>query len=76
MWRLSKKLSSTKFVTLEDFPPEIIEERRSLLPILKAAQNCKTVKTAVLNYNKLHIDGRTYDVNSLNKLPESLKPEN
>lgn len=76
VWKLRNKLSSSKVIMSEDYPTEIIEERRALLPILKAAKNSTTVKTATLTYNKLHIDGKNYDVNCLNKLPEFLRPEN
>lgn len=76
VWGLRKKLSGTVYTMSEDFPPEIIQERRTLFPVLKAAKASSSVKNVQLKVDKLLIDGKTYTSKSLNDLPAPLKPKN
>ena len=52
--KVSKLLKGTSIGITEDFPPEIREERRKLLPYLKLARD--SGKKATLRYNKLIVD--------------------
>ena len=42
----------------DQYPPEVIAQRKKLLPILKAAKQDN--KDAYIKYNKLIVDGREY----------------
>ena len=76
VWGQRKKLAKTGFRISEDFPIEIVEERKVLYPIWKAAINCPTVKTAYLKVNKLQINGKLYSTKNLKDLPPQLQPTN
>ena len=76
VWGCRKKLANKDTKLSEDYPPEILEERRTLYPILKAAKNSERIKAASMRYNKLYIDSKLYGVNDLNGLPTFLRPEN
>ena len=54
--RQSKELKGTSFFVFEQFPREVSERRKALLPQLKAAK--RDNKQAWLSYDKLYIDGR------------------
>ena len=76
VWSNRKKLSKSEVKVSEDFPIEIIEERRTLYPILQAAIASQTVKYASLKYDKLEIDGKIYTSKNLQTLPANLHPAN
>ena len=60
--RLSaKNLKGTLFGISEDFPRQIREVRKKLLPIMRAARNATPPKLAILNVDQLYIDGNLYD---------------
>ena len=52
----------------DQYPPEIVEQRRKLVPILIKAN--KDNKTAYIRYNKLIIDGREYTDGVYGKVPQ------
>ena len=73
----SKKgnLKGSNLFIAEDFPLEIEQNRRILLPVFRHARTIESLKGEVsLKADKLVIDGRTYTVDTLNKLPPSLNP--
>lgn len=76
VWEARKNLKQTDFFISEDFAKETVERRKTLLPIMKAAQRQR--KKAFLVVDKLHIVNGSkrdiYDVNTLNKLPDDLDP--
>ena len=74
VWNQRKKLAKTGYRISEDFPSEIVEERKVLYPIWKAAINCPTVKAAHLKVNKLQIDGKLFSTKNLKDLPPELQP--
>lgn len=53
--KLRSKLNGTKFYINEQFPKEVVEKRKKLLPRMKAAKN--DGKQAWIAYDKLYIDG-------------------
>ena len=59
--------NSQKFMH-DQYPPEIVEQRRKLVPILIKAK--KDNKTAYIRYNKLIIDGREYTDGVYGKVPQ------
>jgi ribA/ribD-fused uncharacterized protein len=75
-WSKRGKLKGSIYRIAEDYPQEILAERQQLYPILKAAKNCEGVKSAVLKFNKLHIDGRVNTCKTLQTLPSRLNPAN
>jgi hypothetical protein len=56
--KLGKNLKDSNFYVHEQFPPAIIEQRRKLFPVMKAAR--LEGKRANVVYNKLYIDGKQY----------------
>jgi hypothetical protein len=72
VWYSRFDQETTNFIIKEDFPPEVVESRKRLLPIAKEARDLN-MKATVTN-DKLLIDGKTYDVESLDTLPTSLIP--
>jgi hypothetical protein len=55
---LGKNLTGTNFFVHQQFPPEIVEQRKKLYPAMKKARD--EGKTAYISYNKLYINGRLY----------------
>ena len=51
-----KSLEGTHFQVHEQFPPEIVEKRRKLIPKLKAARQQN--KRAWISYDTLYVDGK------------------
>jgi uncharacterized protein YoxC len=80
VWQSKNKLKGTKIIIQEDFPKEILDRRKLLLPIMYAAR--KQNLTSYLAVDKLHVITRTdngekhqvYDVGNLKSLPKSLDP--
>ena len=68
-------------VVVEDYPQLIRDRRKILYPILNAAVRYRDEEfpdfryRAHLNVDKLIINGSSYTVDSLDKLPKQLKPE-
>ena len=62
-----------KFSIIEDFPPSVVEARKRLLPIAYEAYNVHNMQ-ATVKVDKLIIDSQTYDIDSLDKLPQCLIP--
>jgi hypothetical protein len=55
---LAKNLKDTNYFVNEQFPPEIVEQRKKLLPTMKKARS--DGKKAYISYNKLYIDGKLW----------------
>lgn len=75
VWSQRKKLSKLTVRISEDYPTEILEERKVLYPIFIAAKNCDQVTSTSLKVNKLHINGKVYTTKNLYDLPEHLQPK-
>lgn len=76
MWSRRKQLEGTNIFIKENFPKEVEEKRRKLIPCLQKARTlpqyngkCWLVK------DKLIIDGKTYTVDTIHELPSPLNPE-
>ena len=65
-----KRLAGSNVYINEDLPPEILRQRRQLIPIVKAAK--KRNHKCWLNGDKLCLDGKI--INNLNELPPELTP--
>ena len=72
IWSKRKLLKGSGFFLKEDFPVEIDQRRAKLYPIAKAAW--RNNKKALLVRDRLVMEGKWYDVNSLDKLPVNLQP--
>ena len=59
-------LRDTVFYMHDQYPTEILEQRKKLLPILKKAKSDN--KDAYIKYNKLIIDGKIYTEGSYGKV--------
>jgi hypothetical protein len=55
---LGRNLAGSNFYVHEQFPPEIVDQRKKLYPIMKKARDEK--KNAYISYNKLYIEGKLY----------------
>ncbi|XP_053381981.1 uncharacterized protein LOC128551589 [Mercenaria mercenaria] len=53
--RLKSKLEGTNFYLHEQYPPEIMERRKKLIPKLKAAK--REGKSAWISYDTLYVNG-------------------
>ena len=69
-WKRRSQLKDSGINMQEDFPQEIIAKRNQLAPVMFAARR-KEMK-AFLVADRLIIDGRSYTVNTLKDLPETL----
>lgn len=57
--KAAEKLQNSKFSVGDQFPKEIQQRRRVLVPVMKKAQ--KNGHSAVLAYDKLYVDGKIYN---------------
>ena len=72
----AKKDLSAELRISEDFPPEIDERRKILMPIFIEARKHKNPKMDVkLRVDKLYINKQLFTVDTLHLLPDFLKPE-
>ena len=82
IWSQRSLLKKSNIWISEDYPKEIIATRRTLFPILRAAQKeikdkpDGEIKKVTLNLDKILINGVAYKEHDLHKLPNHLKPEN
>lgn len=79
VWEAKKLLKDSGFVLREDFPQEIVNRRKKLLPIQKVANDLG--HEAFLMADKLHIKyafGKhsVYSVDTIDNLPPDLHPHN
>ena len=75
IWLNKGNLKGTNLFVAEDFPIEVEKNRKILLPVFRHARTIESLKGKVsLKADKLVIDGRTYTVDTLDKLPTSLNP--
>lgn len=74
IWDKKSNLKNTGMWLSEDYPLEIIKRRRFLDPIRKKA--IEQGSYAVLSVDRLVINNNTFTVDTVNKLPPSLRPEN
>ena len=71
---------SCDVTVVEDFPEEIRNRRKQLYPVLNAALSYHDVQfpdyrfKARLTVDKLIISGKSYTVDTLDKLPDKIKP--
>ena len=65
IWSLRFKLKGSRFQMYEDFPRQIIEERRKLIPKMKEAhKEGKKAAFSKARPNKLYIEGRLFQAGS------------
>ena len=74
IWENRNKLQGSGIFLNEDFPPEIEKRRSKLYPVYKLSKS-KQHKTKLVG-DKLIIDGQTFYVDTLDKLPPQLHPKN
>jgi ribA/ribD-fused uncharacterized protein len=74
VWQNRKLLKGTGIFVNEDFPIEIDRQRRTMMPIMKAARD-QGMK-AYLVGSKLMVDSRAYTMTSLDSLPEAISTTN
>lgn len=60
--KLKSRLEGTHYFIHEQFPPEIVAQRRKLMPRLRAAKS--DGKRAWISYNRLFIDGQPVNTDS------------
>ena len=57
--KCAEKLQNSKLAVGDQFPKEIQQRRRTLVPVMKTAQ--WNGHTAILSYDKLYVDGKLYN---------------
>ena len=57
--KCAEKLQNSKLAVGDQFPKEIQQRRRTLVPVMKTAQ--RNGHTAILSYDKLYVDGKLYN---------------
>ena len=57
--KAEEKLQNSKFGVGDQFPKEIQQRRRALIPVMKTAQ--RNGHIAILSYDKLYVDRKLYD---------------
>jgi ribA/ribD-fused uncharacterized protein len=73
VWGARRNLKNSNIFIKEDFPEDIERKRQQLYPILKMARN-NGLKDCYMTGDKLVIQGRTYTVSTLHRLPSDLSP--
>ena len=63
----------SRFHIIEDYPPAVVEARKRLNPIAYEAWNTHGM-SATVKLDKLIVNGTTYDIDTLDKLPRCLIP--
>lgn len=72
VWGKRSKLKGQSVWLAEDFPQEVMEARKQMLPFLKAAWSAG--KKATMLVDKLLIDGKTYTKDTLHNIPSDIDP--
>ena len=73
VWNARRNLKGTQIYMMEDFPFEVEQRRMKLYPIFKEAMS-KNMNVSLVA-DKLVLNGTRYTLDSLDKLPNDLKPE-
>ena len=74
--REERKFQDDGIVVIQDFPSEIQARRQVFTPIIKAAHSSGGIHKACMAMDKLILDGKTYTIDDLDKLPEELMLKN
>jgi ribA/ribD-fused uncharacterized protein len=75
VWKARQPATGNDLFVTQDFPVEIQQRRRTLIPILNAAKTLDEYKAKSYIYNdKLVINGTTYTSDNLSTLPAELDP--
>ena len=75
VWKKAKTLAKTNHKLSEDYPAEVLAERRVLYPIYKLAVNNKSYKEVSLKVDKLYINRKAYSSINIHELPPELHPK-
>jgi hypothetical protein len=74
IWANKRKFKGSNIILKEDLPRETDENIKKLSPVFKEARRQK-LKTSMIQ-DKLIVDGQQYTVDTLDTLPDNLKPIN
>lgn len=72
----SAKFKGTKIWISEDYPQAVKNDRKQLMPFLLAARRSEKVTSCSLKIDKLYINKKQYSVQTMDKIPDFLRPEN
>ena len=72
VWKCRRNLAGTSVSVAENFPQEIELRRKSLYPVMKKAKDLK--HKAYMVGDKLIIDDKSYNVDTLHMLPQDIDP--
>ncbi len=76
VWDKHFKLKGTNIFVKENFAPDTADKRRVLISIQMATKKHPDVKKYIITHNgKLILNSSVYTVDTLNTLPECLRPE-
>ena len=73
VWKASWSLKHKTYRVSEDYPESVMNNRKQLLPILKAAKKDPTIKKCSLRGDKLLVDGKGFTIRTINSLPQNLQ---
>ena len=73
VWKASWGLKDKVHYVKEDFPDKVKENRKLLLPVLRVARKCPSVKNCSLRGDKLIVNGSQYTADNLEALPGNLR---
>ena len=77
VWSKRSQLRGKKVWVAENFPVEIEKKRTILRPIWREAKQMAEYRgKAFINVDKLVLNGQSFTVEQLHRLPEKLQPEN
>jgi len=76
VWNNRTKLKGSNVWVSEDYPQVVHNNRKTLIPILKAAKQSSEIQSASLKQDKLFINGKQFTVENLDDLPEVIQPHN
>jgi ribA/ribD-fused uncharacterized protein len=72
VWEARSKLKKSGLFIYEDLPKEYANRRRILYPVMQHARSLG--HHAIIKADRILIDGQSYTVSNLNKLPMELQP--
>jgi ribA/ribD-fused uncharacterized protein len=76
VWNNRFSLQKSKLWVSEDYPSVIRNNRKLLFPIFQAAKRSKQIKSCSMTLDKLFINNKLYTAETIDQVPDFLKPEN
>ena len=72
VWSEKRKLKGSNYFVSEDFPQEVLQKQKTLLPVASKARSLGM--KAHVRGDTLLVDGKSYTIDTLSSLPPNLNP--